>query len=84
MVHVLIGLDGHQLVDPYGAGLAHPSEIVTLQVDQHDVLGPFLGVGRELAHFPTLAGRIPAAGTRPGNGTCVDPAAINPHQPLRR
>ena len=69
-MHVGVGLDDHELIDPHGAGLAHATEIVALQVDEHDVLGALLGMGRKLAH---LALRHPrdggcAAGCRRWDG----------------
>jgi hypothetical protein len=41
---VAVALEGHQLVDLSGAELDHPAHVVAGQVDQHDVLGPLLGV----------------------------------------
>lgn len=46
--HVRVPLDGHEVDDLDRAGLADPAQIVTAEVDQHEVFGTLLGVGEEL------------------------------------
>ena len=67
-MHVLIGLDGHELIDPHAAGLAYAPQVVALQIDEHDVFGALLRVRSELRHLARsspgrrLRGRVPAIG----------------------
>src|SRR5262249_2868059 len=47
--HVRVSLDPHSLRNLHAARLAHPTDIVARQVDQHDVLGAVLIVGDQLS-----------------------------------
>ena len=49
MHDVAVALDRHELVDLLGAEAHDPPDVVAGQVDQHDVLGEFLGVLGQLA-----------------------------------
>ena len=84
MVHVGVGLDAHELVDAHRARRAHPPEIVALEIDQHHVLGAFLGMRGELGHLARVAAGLAApragAGDRPG----LDAPPRDAHQPLGR
>ena len=69
MVHVGIRLDAHEFIDAHAARLAHPAEIVALQIDEHHVLGALLRMRGELGHLGAhrrpglrLRGRVPAMG----------------------
>src|SRR5260370_27520838 len=79
-----VGLDGHELVHAHRTRLAHPPEIVALEVDQHDVLGALLGMRRELAHLVTVPARKTAAWPGAGDGARIDAASHDPHQPFGR
>ena len=45
---VRVPLDGHERGEPHRPELRHPPDVVPAQVHQHQVLGPLLGVGRQL------------------------------------
>ena len=68
--HVAVALQRHQLVDVHGAESGDPPDVVAGQVDQHDVLGPLLGVLGQLGGHPpvVLVGRCPAGGCRRSGG----------------
>ena len=61
---VAVALDRHELDDLDGARRAHPAEVVAAEVDQHQVLGPLLGVGEQLGaeRGVLLRGRAARAG----------------------
>ena len=40
-----VALDDHEFIDTYGAELGGTSDVVSGEVDEHDVLGSFFGVG---------------------------------------
>ena len=61
-MHVRVGLGDHVFVHRHAARLADASEIVALEVDQHDVLGAFLGMRDQFGGVaPILLGRCPGA-----------------------
>ena len=70
VVHVRIALDRHQFVDLDAARRADATEVVAFEIDQHHVLGAFLGMGDELGRItrvlhrrrPVKRGRVPAMG----------------------
>ncbi len=49
-MHVGIAFHRHQFVHLDAAGITNATQIVALQVDQHDVLGALLGMRDQLAH----------------------------------
>ena len=69
MHHVRVALDEHQLFDAHRAVFRNAAQVVAAQIDQHDVLGAFLGIGGEFG-FQALRllfrraprGRVPAMG----------------------
>ncbi len=82
--HVAVVLDLLEARHPHGAGHADPADVVAAEVDQHHVLGPFLGVGGEVFGEPAVAFGVdaarPGAGDRPG----LQAAAGLAHQHLGR
>ncbi len=68
MGHVAVVLDLHELGHLHGAEAAHAAEVVAAEVHEHEVLGPLLLVGQQLARDrvvvpPVVArGRVPAIG----------------------
>ena len=70
MHHVRVSLDLHHVGQLDRAELGHPADVVAAQVDEHDVLGPFLGIGQELlGQGPSSASSAPAP--RPASGRIV-------------
>src|SRR5690606_13213031 len=57
---VAVALDRHAVVDDHAADLADPADVVAVQVDQHDVLGPLLGVGQQFLLQGQVLGVGPA------------------------
>ena len=59
-----------------------PADVVSPQVHQHDVFGPFLGVRQEvgLQGLVFLGGGPPGAGA--GDGAVDDMVALQAHQDL--
>jgi hypothetical protein len=79
--HVRVGLHDHEVLDLDRAVLAHPSEVVAAEVDQHHVLGALLLVGQQLGGDRLVV--LPArAGAR--DGPRARPAAGHRQQRLRR
>ena len=79
-----VALQHHELLDPLGAVTHHPPDVVAGQVDEHDVLGPLLGVFAQLGrHAPVVglaATAAPGARDRPAD----HPAVEELHHGLRR
>ena len=78
-----VALDPHEIDDVDGAGGADPADVVARQVDEHDVLGPLLGVGPQLGRElgVDLRGRAPGPGT--GGRMDHDPGASHRDEGLR-
>ncbi len=64
--------------------LGHPADVVAPQVDEHDVLGPLLGVGEQLLGQRAVLGLVLAAAAGAGQGADRHHAVLDPHQDLRR
>ena len=71
---VRVVLVHHQLGDSHGAVGADLAEVVALEIDEHDVLGPFLRVEIELAGEVVVLGPACAARAGPGDGSRLGPA----------
>ena len=67
MEDVAVLLDLHVLADRHRAGPRHPPEVVAPEVDEHDVLGPLLGIALELLGEDRVLLGVGAAGSRAGD-----------------
>jgi len=38
-------LDAHELRNPNATGHAHATEVITFEIDEHEMLGALLGIG---------------------------------------
>ena len=62
MHHVAVSLDGHHVADLHRAHFRNTTDIVAMQIDQHDVLGPLFGISQQLGlQCPVLLRGCPAA-----------------------
>ena len=82
--HVAVALDLHVLAHGHGAGAAHPSEIVTAEIDQHHVLGPLLRILLELLGQDLVLARIDAPWPRARDRMGGQLVALRLEQELRR
>ena len=82
--HVAVALDRHELRHLHAAEAADAPEVVAAEVDEHDVLGPLLLVGEQLA----LEARRPrgrrAARARARDRARLDAPALDAHEDLGR
>ena len=69
--------------DLHGADLRHPADIVAAEVEQHQVLGQFLGVAQQLVGQFLVAGRRRAALAGAGDGADRDLALLDLDQDFR-
>jgi hypothetical protein len=83
MQHVGVALDNHQLADADGAVSRDSTNVVSAQIDQHEMLGAFLFVGDELGGHPCVILRRSAAtacaGDRPERHLST---RVNAHEQL--
>ena len=79
-----IALDHHAVGDVHSAGLGDTADVVAAEIEQHDVLGDFLGIRRQLARerFVFVAGG--AAWTGAGDRPQRDRPAFLAYQDLGR
>ncbi len=63
-----IELHHHVLIDLDTADPGNPSQIISSQVDEHDMFGPFLGVLKELVGKDSVLLFVLSPSSRPGNG----------------
>ena len=57
VMHVCVRLRDHVLIHAHAARLADAAEIIAFEVDEHDVLGPFLGMRHQFGGIaPVLLG----------------------------
>src|SRR5579863_1107637 len=84
MEYMRVTLDVHPFIDPHGPETADLSQIISLQIDQHDMFGPLLRVPQELSgQAPVVLGIEPPS-ARPRNRTGRDEGTGTLNQPLRR
>jgi len=80
---VRVAFDLHLLTHLDRPGLGDPADIITAEVDQHQVLGAFLLVGQQLGLEGGIFGLVgtarPGAGDRPHRHLAV----LEPGQDLR-
>ena len=74
----------HHLLDPHRTGRGHPAHVVAAQIDEHDVLGALLGIGKQIRDELFVLLIVPAARPRAGNGTHLQAAVFHAHEHFRR
>src|SRR5947209_4496179 len=79
-----IALDLHKLADLDASRCAHSSDVVTSEVNEHDMLGSFLGIIFQFLGEMLVTLSIYAAGTCPGNGPNGDFVVLKAHQQFWR
>src|SRR5690606_24914366 len=79
-----VALDDHFLGQPYRAVFSHTTDVVAAQVDQHQVLGQFLGVAEQVLLQRQVGLFGGATRARAGDGAYRDQAILDPHQHFRR
>ena len=84
MNHVGVALDGHQFVDFDAADRRDAADVVSTEIDQHDVFGPFLRVGKQIGFELAFFFRRGAAPARAGDRAELDGVAGEPHHGFRR
>ena len=84
MEDVAVALDLHVLADGHGPRPRDPSEVVAAEVDEHHVLGSFLGVALELLGEQRVLAIVRAARTGPGDGVGGELVALDLEEQLRR
>ncbi len=77
-----VALDRELLVRVDRADLRHPAHIVAAEIEQHQVLGPFLGIGEQLLLQGLVLGRRGAAGPGPRDRANRHLAVADPHHDL--
>src|ERR1700722_7743061 len=75
VMHVSIGLDRHELIYPNSARLTHATQIVALEVNEHDVLRPLLRVLDQRRHLSDVISRSATSWSRSGDRTGIDPSS---------
>ena len=81
---VTVALDRAIGIDAHAARGRDPAEIVARQIDQHHVLGIFLGIGEQLDLEPLVERRSSCARPRAGDRTQLRFASVELDQRLRR
>ena len=69
---VAVALDGHDVADVDGADFGNAADVVAMEVDEHDVLGTFLGVGEQFFFEGEVFVVSCAAWTGAGEGAAGD------------
>ena len=83
MNDVRIGFIDHQLVDIDAAVIANTSQVVALQVHQHDMLGALFGVEVEFLPEVVVLAKVGATAARAGNWAGLGLTALQLDQPFR-
>ena len=68
MHHMRVSFDLHHIGELHGLIIGHAADVVAAQVDEHDMLGAFLGISQQLIGQGLVFGfiRPAAAGARQG------------------
>ena len=64
--------------------IGHAADVVAPQVDEHDVLGPLLGIGQQLFGQGAVLGLVGTPAPRPRQRPDRHHPVLDPHQDLRR
>ena len=79
-----VALRDHEIGEAHRVELADAADVIAGEIDQHDVLGTFLGIGQQLGcERVVLLGRF-AARTRPGDGADLHAAFLAADVKFRR
>ena len=73
MHDVAVTFDGHDVADLHAAVAGDPANVVAAQIDEHDVLGPFLGIGDQFLGQARVFFLGQPAATRAGERADRDP-----------
>src|SRR5580704_3523101 len=84
MHHVAVALDEHQVLHLYRAELADAADIVTAEIDQHDVFGHLFGVGAEIGLDSAVLNLISTPWAGSGDWPVLDGTPMYAHQQLWR
>ena len=82
--HMGVAFDRHELRDAHGAGTRDAADIITQQVDEHQVLRLLLRIAREFAGPSEIRRFVGAARTRAGDRPRGDAAARDLDEEFRR
>jgi hypothetical protein len=83
MHHMAVAFDEEAVGDRHRAGLGDAADIVAAQIDQHQMLGAFLGIGHQIFGQRLVFLRRLAARAGASDGADRDLAAAQPHQHFR-
>ncbi len=84
MHDVAVALDRHDVGHFDAAVAGNAADVVAAQVDQHHVLGPFLGIGQQFFGQPAVFFFVGSAGTRAGQRANGNPATDDADHDFRR
>ena len=82
--HVRVAFDDGVGRDRYGARDADTAEVVAGEVDQHQVLSPFLRVGQEVGFQLAVSGFVDPAWASASDGPDLAAASREAHVDFRR
>ena len=83
MHDLAVALDHEALGHLDRARRRHPADVVATEVQQHEVLGPLLGIGQQLGLEGAVLGRGLAAGAGARQRPDGDAAVLEPDEDLR-
>ena len=84
MHDVAVAFDYHLLGHFNGSEFGHPTKIIATQVDQHDVLGAFLRIAKQILRESVVVGWIFSPGACPGDGANLYDPFTHAHVQFRR
>jgi len=84
MHHVGIALDDHELVHLHTAVGGHASDVVSPEINEHEVFGALLGIVEEIFGEGLIFGFRAPARPGAGDGTHLDGAFLEPDENLGR
>src|SRR5690606_24553035 len=77
--HVRVALDHHHLRDGHAPEAAHAADVVAREINEHEMLRPFLLVGEKLAFERAILLRCGAALAGPGDRPDLNEVIREPH-----
>ena len=78
MNHLAVIFEEEAVGDAHAADLRHAANVVAAEIEQHEMLGPFLGVGQKLVRQRLVFLGARAARTRAGDRPDGDLAVADP------
>ena len=82
MAHVGILLDRHEFVNLHAAESADAAQVISFEIDEHEVLRPFFFICKQFTDEALIVSRVKSAWSGSSNRTCVNLSVVQTNKPF--